>query len=94
MSENQQIIDTIVFLNEGKYSERRTYLRELSNNKAVIINGFAFERDTWCWIVSKATDISKQPEYKGEPLYKVIPRNITNPSKIDTVLNCQSWLYI
>lgn len=94
MSENQRIIDAIILLNQGKYSERRVHLQEMSKNGSTTINGFNFVQDIWCWVVFKPTDIVKNPEYKGEPLCKVIPRNITDPRKIETVLKCQSWLYI
>lgn len=94
MSENQRIIDAIVLLNKGKYSERKAYLMEIAKNGATTINGFNFISDVWCWVVSKPTDISKQPQYKGESLHKVIPKNITGASEINAVLDSQLWFYI
>ena len=61
MSENQRIIDAIVLLDKGKYSERKVHLMEIVKNGATTINGFNFIRDVWCWVVFKPTDISKQP---------------------------------
>ena len=91
MLENKTIIDTLMFLEYGKFSERKKYLKDFHND-GVSLNGFVFQADVWCWIVWKPTDIGKNPEYKGESLFKVIPNTI-NEDKIGVVLDSQHWTY-
>ena len=91
-TENEKIIDSIKFFTRGKYRERKPYLSSLLKGEVVSYNGFDFQRDTWCWIVWKPTDIGENPQYKGKPLCKVIPRN--EFVDVDAVLNAQQWIYI
>lgn len=88
--ENLLIEDAIDFFTLGKFSEVRPFLEKLITNEGVSYNGFTFNRDAWCWIVWKPTDINRDPQYKGDPLYKVIPRNASDISK---VLDAQPWTY-
>ena len=89
--ENRLIEDAIDFFTLSKFSEVRPFLEKLNTNEGVSYNGFTFNRDVWCWIVWKPTDIKKDPQFKGDPLYKVIPRNASDISK---VLDAQLWTYI
>ncbi len=90
--ENYKIQEAIKFFKYGKFSEKKKYISELYSN-GTSFNGFTFVKDSWCWIIWKPTDIAKNPEYKGEPLCKVIPDTvpITNIFK---VLDAQPWTYI
>ena len=92
-TENNLIIQAIKFLEKAPYHDRKLYLEDYIKGNGAKINGFTILRKTWCWIIFKSTDIGKNPEYKGEPLCKVVPR-FTNFNKIDVVLNSQPWTYI
>ena len=90
--ENQTIIETLKFLETGSYHERKEYLKDY-NSKGVFLNGFTFLKDAFCYVVSKATDIGTNPEYKGEDLLKAIPR-FSAWDKMDAVLQSQPWTYV
>lgn len=90
--ENKIIKETLIFLEKAPYSERKSYIKDFCGD-GVEINGYIFEKDVWCWLVWKPTDIGNNPEYKGEPIVKVIPRNI-NLDNIEAVLDAQPWTYI
>ena len=92
-TENNHIIQAIKFLEKAPYSERKPYLEDYIRGNGAEINGFTILREIWCWIIWKPTDIGKNPEYKGEPLCKVVPR-FTPFDKIDEVLDSQPWTYI
>ena len=91
MTENETIIQTLYFLEHGKFSERKPYIHDYMNN-GVKLNGFVFQKDTWCYLIWKPTDIAKDPRFKGEPLYKAIPDNV-DWKDMETVLNAQRWTY-
>jgi len=90
--ENKIITEALKFLTFGKWSERKKYVHD-TLSKGTEINGYTFQQDTWCWLIWKPTDISKNPEFKGESLVKVVPFNI-KMSKIADVLNAQPWTYL
>jgi len=92
-TENNHIIQAIKFLEKAPYRERKPYLEDYIRGNGAEINGFTILREMWCWIIQKPTDIDKNPEYKGEPLYKVVPR-LTDFDKMDVVLDSQPWTYI
>lgn len=99
--ESMIIAEVIQMLEDGPWEERKKYLKDLRSEDGALINGFRFQQDTWCWLVWKPTDIWKQPQYKGEPLYKVVPRDTINPRRgtvklenIAKVLDLQHWLYL
>ena len=90
--ENIEIAEILDLLENGQYKDKMEYMKELhaSGTHSVTIGHFTYQKDVWCWIVWKATD---NPEYKGEPLCKVVPRNI-DADKIGVVLDAQAWMYI
>ena len=92
--ENVEIAKAINLLENGQYRDNKQYLKEMcdSATNSVVIGNFEYMRDTWSWIVWKPTDFATNPEYKGESLYKVIPRGI-DKDKIYVVLNSQEWIY-
>ena len=92
MNENKEISETINLLENGQYRERKDYLKKLRDNGSVEIGNFLYEEDVWCWVVWKPTDEWEQPQYKGDPLSKVVPR-FMDKDKIADVLNAQSWIY-
>lgn len=73
----------------------REYREERIQKGRFKVDGFEFEHDVWCWIVWKPTDISRNPEYKGEPLAKVVP-NIAplTREQIEIILDAQPWCYV
>lgn len=90
--ENELIQEAINFLTNGKFKERLPYIKTLAS-ETVSLNGFAFGKERYCWIIWKSTDEEKEPQYKGEPLYKCVPFNV--PIKnIPIVLDSQPWTYI
>lgn len=91
-NENEIIKESIMFLKEAPYRERKQYIKDY-HGRGVEINGFTIQMDVWCWIIWKPTDFSKNPEYNGEPLCKVVPR-FTELDKIGDVLDTQAWTYI
>lgn len=91
-NENEVIKESIMFLEKAPYKERKQYIKDYHKD-GVDINGYTIQCDTWCWLIWKPTDMGENPEYKGELLVKVVPRNI-DLNKIDVVLNAQSWTYI
>ena len=95
--ENEIIMEAIKFFKYGNryggFRERMPYLKALRTENGATYNGFIFKKDLWCWIVWKPTDIGKNPEYKGEPLCKVIPDTVP-VENIPDVLDVQPWTYI
>ena len=90
--ENKTIVETLKFLEKGRYHDKKQYLEDFHNN-GVELNGYTFKKDVWCFLVWKSTDIEDNPEFKGEPLLKIIPR-FTEWDKMEDVLNAQSWTYL
>lgn len=94
--ENNNIVDALNILNNDRnvsYEERRKYLLELHEDRSTYINGFYITQEIYSWIIWKPTSIEKQPEFKGEPLHKVVPKNVRREDCIKAVLNAQSWMY-
>ena len=91
-NENEAIKESITFLEKAPFKERQQYIKDYLTN-GVDINGFTIQKHAWCWIVWKPSDFGKNPEYKGAPLCKVIPR-FTELDKIGDVLDTQAWTYI
>ena len=92
--ENEKIIEAIEFFDKGKFNERKPYIHDLLKGKSVSYNGFRFQKDTWCWIILKPTDIEKEPGYKGEPLCKAIPAWSGIRMNTEAILNAQPWVYL
>ena len=91
-TENKIIADTIRFLENGNYHDRKKYLKDYHSG-GVNLNGFIIQRKVYCWLIWKPTDFNKKPEYKGEPLLKVVPNTI-DMNQIEKVLNMQHWNYM
>ena len=91
--ENKFIAEKIHFLDAAPYRERKEYIKELYEKGSVKFDKYTFQQDTYCWIIWKDTDIGEQPQFKGEPICKVVP-TFTNFDKIGDVLNAQAWTYI
>ena len=91
--ENKAIADAIMLFEHGQYREKKEYIRELKKGNAVQLNGFTFCLDTWIYQIWKETDLGKQPQFKGEPLVKVVPKDVPYKN-IPKVLNAQCWMYI
>lgn len=90
--EAEIITNAIDFLANGNYQERKPYVKNVYGD-GVEINGYRFYINGLCWYVEKPTDIGIDPQYKGEPLVKVIPTTVP-VSNISVVLNAQPWMYI
>lgn len=101
--ESMNIAEVIQMLEDGPWEERKKYLKDLRSEDGALINGFRFQDKIWCWIVWKPTSIEKEPQYKGEPLYKVVPEETVSARKgpgkgklenITKILDLQYWLYL
>ena len=92
-TENICIMKAIDEFENGHSNKRVEYLKALYSDEGCSLNGFRFLRQPWCYIVFKHTDISKEPQFKGEDLVKVIPR-FTIIEKIPDVLDSQPWTYL
>ena len=91
--ENELIQETINFLKNGKFKEKAPYVNKLAKGETVMLNGFAFTKELYCWIIWKQTDEEEEPQYKGEPLYKCVPSNVLIKN-IPIVLDAQPWKYV
>ena len=60
---------------------------------AVKVNGYIFDVEGLCWYVYKPTDMDIDPQYKGEPLVKVVPTT-ARIDAIPAILNAQPWTYL
>lgn len=92
MPENQIIVNALKFLEKGKFRERKPYIKPF-REMGVELNGYTFKKELWCYLIWKSTDLGKQPQFKGEPLVKVIPVNVPF-DKMEVVLNAQPWTYL
>ena len=92
---NREIAKTLNVLEHGQYRETKDYYKEIRNSvtNSVTIGNFEYMEETWCWVIWKTTDIDTDPQYKGEPLCKVVPKGI-DKNKVGMVLNAQAWAYI
>ena len=93
-NENKEIAKTIYMLERGKYKDKKEYLKKLyeSEFNSVTIGSYEYMLDAWCWVIWKETDPEKNPEYKGESLFKVIPR-YADKDRIPAMLKAQAWIY-
>ena len=92
MKENKIITDTIRFLEKGSYLDREPYMKDLYDVGAKM-NGYRFQKDVWCLLIWRPTNIRTEPQFKGEDLVKVVPL-FTRIDKIPDVLNSQPWTYL
>ena len=93
VGEIKTIITTLYFLEHGKYGERKQYMMDYYHD-GVFLNGFSFQKDGLAWYIWKPTNIFDNPEFKGEPLVKIIPCHIRSKNMQAIVLAAQSWLYL
>lgn len=91
-NENVLVMEAIKFFKYGKFHEREPYLKALLTEGAEY-NGFTFNKEGWAWLVWKDTNIDTQPQFKGEPLVKVIPDTVPIEN-IPAVLDAQPWTYV
>ena len=96
-TENRQkeaidIMEAIAFFKYGKFREREPYIKALYTDGADY-NGFTFNREGLVWFVWKSTDEYTQPQFKGDPLVKVVPDNVPIEN-IPAVLDAQPWTYL
>lgn len=93
-NDSMKVAEIIYLVESGRYKDRKRYIYELNEKGNVTIEGYTIEKELWCWVVWKPTDIGKNPEFKGEPLVKVVPRLYLNKEDIKAVLDAQPWNYI
>ena len=89
-----KVAEIVYMLENGQYKERKQYIKELYEKGQVTIKGYTIEKDLWCWVIWKPTDIDKDPGFKGEPLVKVVPRLYLDKEEIEAILDAQPWNYI
>ena len=91
--ENKIIMDAIKFLEKAPYGKRKHYMKDYLHGNGVEINGYIFQKDVWDWLIWKPTDLGEQPQFKGEPLVKVVPTFI-EIENIGKALDLQPWTYL
>lgn len=91
--QNDAIADAIMLLEKGQWRDKKEYIKALHKNGECTINGYTFEDKIFAWIVWMPTDIGREPEYKGEPLSKVVPQCLNTKENIKTILAAQAWIY-
>lgn len=97
--ESKHLARAIGMMENGPYASTTMY-RKFRRN--LIVNGYFIvdkiykvEEDTYCWLIWKETDISKDPQWKGEPLLKVIPKfTLRTEMEIKQCLDLQGWAYL
>ncbi len=104
MEESRKIAKIINYLEKGRYdkefeTEKKwiDHYKESLTKEGTKIGGFSFVRDTWCWIILKPTDIAIEPQFKGEPLVKVVPfidHLVDDVESLVKILQEVAWCYI
>ncbi len=102
MHESKMIANAIYFLENGKIRERKKAWTKVTSGKHVFYDdgiplnrGYSIKRDMWCWLIWKHTDISKNPEYDGSPLLKIVPMYCEdNKEAMAQILDAQRWIYL
>ena len=93
--ENKKLAKIIFELEDmHPWKEVKPYIDELHKNGQVNIDGFIFEEDDYCWLIWKPTDFGEHPEWKGEPLLKIVPKLLDSEEEILKVLEISSWQYL
>lgn len=90
IDENKKIAKAIRLLEDGQWRERKEYLYQIQKEGSCFIDGFEFQKEAYYWVVWKPTDIEKDPQWKGESLYKVVPRTDLIENQIINILDNQS----
>ena len=95
--ENGKIARRLWFLEHAPYSEKKQYELDLLGEGAKI-EGYIYQKEAFCWLIWKPTDLRKNPEWKGEPLLKEVPDNVVSYGRsindIIKVLEAQPWVYV
>ena len=92
--ETKKIVESIKFLLYGPHKDVKPYEDEMRNNPmGCKLNGFIFQRDVYCWLIWKPTDIRTHPEWKGECLLKTMPYNVP-VDKMESVIDSEFWNYL
>ena len=92
-NESQVIAEIILTLQHPRTKEGRDQYHMAFTSDGVKIKGYEFRRFTYCFVVWKPTDFQKDPQWKGEPLCKIVPDTILTKQQIETILEAQPWLY-
>ena len=90
--ENELLVDALNILTRSPWEQRKVLLYDATLGEGANVNGYIFKKDTYCWLIWKPTDFDKNPEYKGEPLLKVLPYNVPIDAA-GKVLLLQPWTY-
>lgn len=93
IGENKKIAKAIRLLEHGQWRERKEYLHQMREKGSCSIDGFEFREEVYCWVIWKPTDSEKEPQWKGESLFKVVPSTDLTEKQIINILGNQSWIY-
>lgn len=102
MKEESNIAKDVCYIEHLSFKERKEkellFRREGNEFYSIDIleyNGYEYQYEEYCLVVWKPTDINVQPEFKGHPLYKVIPcPSLLSEEQIEAILENQPWVYI
>lgn len=93
--ENLKLAEIIFKLEDmHPWKEVKPLLDELHKNGKVRIDEFEICQETYCWTIWKDTDLGEHPEYKGEPLLKIVPKFLQTKEEILKFIEMSSWHYL
>ena len=97
--ESKHIARAIGMMENGPYGSTTNYRKFKSdlikNGYFVIDKIYKIEEQNYCWLIWKQTDISENPQWKGEPLLKIVPKmTLHTEEKIRQCIDLQGWTYL
>ena len=98
-SESQKIAEIIDYLENRRkpYEEWNRHAREALSREGAKIDGFIFVKDfVGSWTILKPTNICEEPQFKGEPLTKIVPEQKKKKNGIESmvkILDEEVWMY-
>lgn len=76
------------------WKEVKPMLDELHKEGVLQLDGYKFQRETYCWLIWKETDFGEHPEWKGEDLLKIVPVFLETKEKVQQFIEMSDWLYL
>ena len=92
----QKIAEIISNLERREYDAVKEYGATISDLRedGIKVGGVTIQKTLWAYLIWKPTDLGEQPQYKGEPVLKIVPVFIDDEDRIATILDAQMWTYI